>query len=205
MQLFRGLALSTLVFSSALALAQPALAQNTNNASKEDNGIGIGAELMAAFPSVSNLGTGLDAKTGYGFGLWVGGNKNGLIGFTGEFIYLKKKIENTAGTTSATRNALEIPAVFHVNLGPRTKNAVSGYAVIGPVFTINVNNKLTGGLTGSNFAGADIGIIGGGGIEFFRVGIELRGNWGMRNISSAGTTANSKDKAVELLGKFRFN
>ena len=56
-------------------------------------------------------------------GLWVGGNKNGLIGFTGEFIYLTRKLEDPFGSVLKT-TALEIPAVFHINVGSRSRNAV---------------------------------------------------------------------------------
>jgi hypothetical protein len=56
-----------------------------------------------------------------------------------------------------------------------------------------------------NFNGADIGIIGGAGIEVFRIGIEGRGNWGLRNINTSGDVSDTKTFTVELLGKFAFN
>jgi hypothetical protein len=199
MRLFRVQNLVTLLLLALFATVRPASAQ-TN----EEGGIGVGALAMAAFPKVSNLSTGLEAKTGYGFGLWVGGNRNGRVGFTGEFIYLIRKIEGS-GTTAAKRYALEIPAVFHINFGSKSRSGPGGYVVVGPVFTINVKDKLTGGLAGTNFAGADIGIIGGLGFEIAHIGIEGRGNWGRKNISDNGTTSTSKDSAFELLGKIRFN
>jgi Outer membrane protein beta-barrel domain len=182
----------SLLLLTLLATRQPALAQTNDG-----GGVGFGVEALAAFPQISNLQSGLDAKTGYGFGLWVGGNRNGRVGFTGEFIYLVKNLEGS-GTTAAKRYALEIPAVFHINFGP-------SYVVLGPAFTINVKDKLTGGLSGTNFAGADIGVMAGLGFEIARIGIEGRGNWGMKNISDDGATSTSKDFAFELLGKFRFN
>lgn len=200
MRLLRGIGLTSLLLAM-LAIAQPAFAQG--NAGNDDQGIGVGALAMATFPSVSNLEGGLDAKSGYGFGLWVGGNKNGTVGFTGEFIYLVKKYEGEFG--KATQKALHIPAVFHINIGSRTTNGARGYAIIGPSFTINVNDELTGGLAGDNFAGADIGIVGGAGFEVARLGIEGRGNWGLKNISDDGVTSDSKEFRFELVGKFRFN
>jgi hypothetical protein len=152
---------------------------------------------------VSNLESGLEAKTGYGFGLWVGGNKNGRVGFTGEFIYLVKKIEGP--DSSLKRQALHIPAVFHINLGARSTNGPRVYLVAGPAFTINVNDKLTGGFSSTNFAGADIGVLGGVGFEVARFGIEGRGNWGLRNIDNSGDVNELKTFTFELLGKFAFN
>jgi hypothetical protein len=190
-----------LSLATLLVTARPAAAQTSN----EDEGIGVGVLGLLGFPSLrgTNLNTSLDAKSTYGVGLWVGGNKNGRVGFTGEFIYLVKKIE--LGEGEAKQKALQIPAVFHINVGSSSRNNIGGYGILGPVFTINMNDDLSGGLTGDNFAGADIGIIAGVGVEITRVGIEARGNWGLRNISDAGVTSDTKTFTFEILGKFRFN
>jgi hypothetical protein len=171
--------------------------------SAEDSGISVGvlgmitrtdykADGVSDFFDISN-------KTGYGFGLWIGGNRNGRVGFTGEFIYLKR------GNDDFKVTALEIPAVFHVNFGSRSRNSVGGYIVLGPSFTINLKQEALGVDVSENFNGADVGLIGGVGVEFFRVGIEGRGNWGLRNINSSGDVTNTKTFTFELLGKFAFN
>jgi hypothetical protein len=204
MRVFRGLALTAAVLST-FALAAPVYAQS--NASHEDNGIGIGVEGMITRSSIhaDNVGDLFKSKTGSGFGLWVGGNKNGLIGFTGEFIYLTRNVE--ANGQELKSRALEIPAVFHINVGSRSRNGISGYGLVGPVFTINLKQTLDDVDVSDNFNGADIGIMGGAGIEIYRFGIEGRGNWGFRNISDEGdfTDSNAKQFTFELLGKFRFN
>ena len=207
MTLVRGVALSSVALLLSLAVAQPALAQQTNKASKEDNGIGIGVEGMLNFPNISNLDSKFSTKTGSGFGLWIGGNKNGLIGFTGEFIYKTMTIESTDGLSTVKRKSLEIPELLHINFGARTRNGVSGYVVLGSVTTINLNDSLSGGLTGQNFNGADYGLMGGLGIEAYRIGIEVRGNWGFKTITTTGggSFQDSKTHSVEVLGKFRFN
>lgn len=206
MRFVRGVALTLFAMVLSLVLAQPARAQQ--NQSDANSGIGVGGLFMLAFPSIEGLEEeGLEAKTAWGAGLWVGGNKGGTVGFTGEFIYRVNKIENSAGTVVADRKALQIPAVFHINFGKRTKNGAMGYALVGPVFTINVKENLSGGLAGENFAGADIGLLAGGGFEVARVGVELRGNWGFRTITpdNDGALEEKKDKGVELLFKVRFN
>ena len=204
MRFSRGLRLATLpavALVGMLATASPAHAQNVDN---EDEGIGVGALAMMAVPKIrGDVEATFDSKTGYGFGLWVGGNKNGRVGFTGEFIYLIKKYE--LGESVSKQYALEIPAVFHINFGSSSRNNVGGYGILGPVFTINVKDKLTGGLAGDNFAGADIGVLAGVGVEVTLIGIEARGNWGLRNISDDGVTSEAKTFTFELLGKFRFN
>ncbi len=204
MRFLRGLALTSLVIIMSLALARPVLAQQTNT-SNEDEGIGVGVEGMITNTSLRGQGASdlFKSRTGTGFGLWVGGNRNGLIGFTGEFIYLIKKVDQS-GQELKTR-ALEIPAVFHINFGSSSRNSVAGYALVGPVFTINLKQTLASLDVSGNFNGADIGVAAGAGVEFFRIGIEGRGNWGLRNISDTGATANLKSFTFELLGKFRFN
>lgn len=179
--------------------------QSQSSSGNRDEGIGIGVEALAGFPSFSNANANLTAKNSYAFGLWVGGNRNGRVGFVGEFLYLVKK--ETLGTAEAKHKALEIPAVFHVNIGSRNKNNALAYGVLGPVFTINVKDELTGGLAGNNFSSADVGIMYGAGVEFARLSIEGRINQGMKTVTNNGGGAfvDSKARAFELVGKFRFN
>ena len=203
MRPFHGFTFSSIALLS-LVLARPALAQGQGSV-QPSSGVGIGVEAMAGFPSFSNVDTSLDAKTSYGFGLWVGGNRNGAVGFVGEFIYLVK--EEKLGEASAKHYALEIPAVFHINVGSRNKNGLLGYGVLGPVFTINVKDKLTGGLTGNNFAAADVGLMVGAGVEVARLSVEGRVNLGFKTVTDngGGIFQDSKARSVEILGKIRFN
>ncbi len=210
MRRLHGLILGSFALILSVALAQPAFAQQQQqqqmqNGNGDSGGVGVGVEALAGFPSISNVDPSLNAKTSYGFGLWVGGNRNGRVGFVGEFIYLIRKEE--LGTETAKHQALEIPAVFHVNIGSRNKNGLLGYAVLGPVFTINVKNTLSGGLTGNNFSSADVGLIYGAGIEFARISVEGRMNQGFRSVTDNGGGAfqDSKERSFELLGKIRFN
>ncbi len=194
---------------SRAQLPQPApeLQQGTQQPQTEsrDEGIGVGVEALAGFPSFSNVSSSLEAKTSYALGLWVGGNRNGRVGFVGEFLYLVKK--ETLGVSEAKHKALEIPAVFHVNVGSRNKNNALVYGVLGPVFTINVKDELTGGLAGNNFSSADVGLMYGAGVEFARLSIEGRINQGLKTVTDNGGGAfvDSKVRTFELVGKFRFN
>jgi len=172
-------------------------------AADEDTGIGFGVLGMITRTSwrTDDVEEFFDFgnKTGWGAGLWVGGNRNGRVGFVGEFIYLVR------GDDEFKTKALQIPAVFHINVGSRSRNGVGGYLVVGPSFTINLKNEIFGVDFSDDFTGADIGVIGGAGIEFFRVGVEARGNWGLRNINTDGDLSETKTFTFELLGKFAFN
>jgi hypothetical protein len=172
-------------------------------AADEDSGIGVGVLGMITRTSLrGDEDEGffdLDNKTGWGVGLWVGGNRNGRVGFVGEFIYLVR------GDDEFKTKALQIPAVFHINFGSRSRNSVGGFIVVGPSFTINLKQESFGIDVSDDFNGADIGIIAGAGVEFFRITIEGRGNWGLRSISSEGDVVDAKTFTFEFLGKFAFN
>ena len=204
MRLLRGVGLTTLILLVSLVAVQPAFAQD--DTSNEDEGIGIGA--LAMLTRSSYKADGLDdyftSRNGTGFGLWVGGNKKGLLGFTGEFIYLIKRVEDPFGDILKTQ-ALEIPAVFHINVGSRSRNGVTAYGLVGPVFTLNLKQTRADIDISDDFSGADLGIMAGGGVEFFRIGVEARGNWGLRNINADGDTIDVKTFGFELVGKIRFN
>ena len=176
-------------------------------AADEDSGIGFGVLGMLSWPNIDVVDdvTDLNSKTGWGVGAWVGGNRNGRVGFVGEFIYAVRKVEEDGDEVEF--KVFDIPAVFHINVGSRSRNGIGGYIVVGPVFTFNLGQTFNGEDfdDDSKFKGADIGVIAGAGIEIFRIGIEARGNWGLREISDEGDFSKIKTSSFELLGKFAFN
>ena len=185
-------------------------------AANEDSGIGVGVLGMytyASFDPELDDPIDVDGRSGWGIGGWVGGNRNGRVGFVGEFIYVVRN--GRAKSTDPEEvfdedvkfKVFEIPAVFHINFGSRSRNSVGGYIVAGPVFSFNLGQEVGGESLDDDekFKGAEIGVIGGVGIEFFRVGIEGRGNWGLNSISDEGDFNKVKTFTFELLGKFAFN
>jgi hypothetical protein len=207
----RRASLAVLILLVSLAAAAPAFAQNTQSSSSTpgarsgDGGVGIGALGMITRGSVRSKGVDdlFDSKTGVGAGLWFGGNKDGLVGFTGELIYLERKLDQS-GVEFKTQ-AIEIPALLRLNIGARSQNGLTVYVVGGPVFTWNLKQTLDGFEVGDNYRSGDIGVMGGLGFEVFRLGIEGRGNWGQRSITIDGDFDESKTFTFELLAKLRFN
>ena len=179
-------------------------------AANEDSGISVGVLGMLTWPSIDIIDEDDDSiksRTGWGVGGWVGGNRNGRIGFVGEFIYGVRKVRDDDDDVDVDFEIFQIAAPFHINIGSRSRNSVSGYIVVGPSFTFNLGQKVDGEdfLSDEEFNGVDIGIIGGAGIEFYRVAIEGRGNWGLKEISNEGDFAEIKTTTFELLFKFAFN
>lgn len=169
--------------------------------SDDDSGVAFGVMGMLSRTNwrAEGFEDFFEDSDGYGVGLWVGGNRNGAVGFVGEFMYLRR------GDDEFTSNAIQIPALFHVNLGTRSANGAGVYLIAGPSFTINLKQELDGLDISDDFAGADIGVIGGLGVEFFRFGLEGRVNWGLRNVDNTGTFDDLKTRTYEFVGKFAFN
>jgi len=180
-------------------------ATSSESFGQSDSGIGFGvlAGIVRTSFHSEDFEDFFESNTGTMLGVWVGGNRNGRVGFTGEFIYLIRKSDTFEGELKFP--ALEIPAVIHVNFGSLNKNNAMGYAIVGPVFTINLKQKLDGIDVSDNFNGADIGIMAGGGFEILRFAVEVRGNWGLRNINTEGELVDLKTRSIEFLAKFRIN
>jgi hypothetical protein len=198
--------------------ARPAEMRVRQQTGTEDQGIGVG--VLAGINRSQLTGDIIEefneTKTNFMLGGWVGGNMNGRIGFTGEFIYVFRKNDVDFDGDGAIDDefsfpAFSIPAVFHINFGPEDRSKGLFYAIVGPVFTFNLTQKVKingegdGEDVSEGFNGSDIGILAGGGFEIFRVAFEVRHNWGLRTINTEGDVGDIKTRAWEILVKFRFN
>jgi putative flippase GtrA len=205
--LFRPAVVTSLVACvTAVSLADPALAQSSSQSRDDQIAVGLLAGLTRADLATNNGSTDpTSSGTGTMLGFWFGGNRGGLIGFTGEVNYLMRKSSTPAGEFSAP--AIQIPAVFHVNVGSGDRDRAMGYAVAGPAFHFNFSQKLNGTALPdqAKFKGVDVGLLVGGGFEIHRVGVEVRYNLGLRNISPAGSITETRTRGWEIAGKFRLH
>jgi hypothetical protein len=80
-----------------------------------------------------------------------------------------------------------------------------GYAIVGPVFTINLKQQLNGIDVSEDFNGADFGLMLGGGVEILRLAVEIRYVIGLRNIDRHGEINNIKSREFQVAVKFRFS
>jgi hypothetical protein len=193
---------STLVLS--LGAAAPALVQNRAG---HEGGIGVGANVGFTTNSVhgTDISGAFKSRTGALFGLWVGGNKGGLIGFTGEFNYIMGGFKDADGN-DIKQNIVEIPTVFHINIGSRRRNGVAGFILAGPVFDINLKSKIGDVDVTDNFNGFSEGVMAGAGIEAYRVGVQVRGNWGLVNVAkNFADMSDVKTRSIQIVGTVRFN
>jgi len=176
------------------------------------SGVGIGAKLGPLFTSYSAASCDgcFNTNTGFEGGIWFGGNRGGRIGVMGEILYAKKKQEASGpGLTGSTSlQYLEIPILTRINIGSRSRNGVSIYGLVGPVFDINLKASIGDLDVKNKYESLDLGILGGVGIEITRFLVEGRFNHGFRNVlksGNAGAFGDIKTNSFAVLFGFRFN
>jgi len=180
---------------------------------KPAEGFGIGVKIGPLFTSYSAASSSnfkFKTSTGFEGGLWFGGNRGGRVGVMGEILYAKKKQElvTTATTGSTSLQYLEIPILVRINIGSRSRNGVSVYGLVGPVFDINLKADVNGVDVKSAYESLDFGILGGAGVEITRFLVEGRYNHGLRNVlksTNAASFLEIKTSSFALLFGVRFN
>jgi hypothetical protein len=173
-------------------------------------GFGVGAKIGPLFTSYSAASCDgcFNTNTGWEGGIWFGGNRGGRVGVMGEVLYAKKKQEGSGLTGSTSLQYLEIPILMRINIGSRSRNGVSIYGLVGPVFDINLKASLNNLDVKSKYESLDLGILGGVGIEITRFIVEGRFNKGLRNVlksDNAASFGDIKTRSFALLFGLRFN
>lgn len=197
------------VVLSLLVLPSPSWAQQTQGVSSDDDrgGIGIGIKggpLFATFES--SLATNpFEKRTGLIGGLFIGGNRPGLVGVMVEILYAKKSA--TVDGDPLDLYYLEVPVLLRVNFGSSNINrGVSGYVIAGPAVNLNLKARQADFDVKDNVEAADLEIHFGGGVEISRFIIEGRYMKGIRNIGkNLDISEEIKTKAFALLFGVRFN
>ena len=174
------------------------------------SGVGFGFKVGPLFTgySAASCDGCFNTSTGLEGGIWFGGNRGGRVGVMGEVLYAKKKQEGSGLTGSTSLQYLEIPILARINIGSRSRNGISIYGLVGPVFDINLKASIGDRDVKSNYESLDLGLLGGIGIEITRFLIEGRFNQGLRNVlksNNAGTFGDIKTHSFAVLFGFRFN
>ena len=212
MNRFRRFALSLVVLVATLA-ATPAFAQQYGQSGNpgSDGGVGFGVEfgLTRATIHAENADEFIKGRNGLMGGIWFGGNRNGAVGFMGEITYVVKGAKDEFFDEDLKLHYIEIPALLRVNIGQRSRNGVIVYPLFGPVVDILLKGSLNGFDVKDQFNGVDFGVIGGVGFEAARIGVEVRGNWGLRTLEKEGNgfgdLTDSKNFTLQVLAKLRIN
>ena len=174
------------------------------------SGAGVGLKVGPLFTSYSAASCDgcFNTNTGFEGGIWFGGNRGGRVGVMGEVLYAKKKQEGSGLTGSTSLQYLEIPILARINIGSRSRNGISIYGLVGPVFDINLKASIGDRDVKSNYESLDFGLLGGVGIEITRFLVEGRFNQGLRNVlksDNAAAFGDIKTRSFAVLFGFRFN
>ena len=212
------------VVVTSLAVSTPALAQSNGAPAprQQDNDRGMSIGPLGGLTLTSARGEDTEhiaSGMGWMVGVWFGRNLNGRVGFMGELSYVQKKIQADVEPEDnyLTTNYLEIPALVRINIASEMREGLSVYGLVGPVFDIRLSSKLVDlGFEApeeeleNDFSGVDIGIMAGAGIEWNRIGFEVRGSWGLKRLATdeaidAETFPPAKHTSIQIIGKYRFN
>lgn len=182
-------------------LATPASAQNA-----EGVGIGIKGGLLFSTLDFGENDDFLTNRTGLIGGLFIGGNRGGLLGVEADILYARKGAGLSGAEADLDVHMLEIPILLRVNAGSRSLGGVSLYGLAGPAMDFRLKAEF-GGVDIIDFTeGYDVNLVLGGGIEITRFLAEVRYNHGLRNISRNFSASDEiKTRSWALLIGVRFN
>ncbi len=192
-----GLLVTVLTLGASSAFAQ-------NN----DRGIGVGIKGGLLF---SNLDFGADDdflknKTGFTGGLFIGGNRGGLLGVEADILYSTKGAKVEGSGSDFDIRMLEIPVLLRLNVGSGSLSGARLYGLAGPSMGFRLKSEF-GGIDIVDFTeGYDVNVVLGAGVELTRFLIEARYNRGLKNISkNFSESADIKTRSYAVLLGIRFN
>lgn len=181
-------------------LASPVHAQNAD-------GIGVGLKGGLLFSSL-DFGRNddfLENRTGLIGGLFIGGNRGGLLGVEADIFYARKG-SRVPTNRDLDIHMLEIPVLLRVNAGSRSLSGVALYGLAGPAMDFRLKSEFNGIDIIDFTEGYDVNLVFGAGVEITRFLAEVRYNHGLRNISKNFSGSNEiKTRAWAVLVGLRFN
>jgi hypothetical protein len=182
---------AALLFAASTAFAQGQITTTTNVSTSDDDhgGIGVGIKAGPLFSSLNSdvVNSPLDTRTGWIGGIFLGGNRHGVVGAGVDIHYARKKVGTPSG--DETLDYLNVPVYLRLNGGSSSLGGVNVFGIVGPDFNFRLKGKLNfnDGLD-DQMESADVGLAVGAGIEITRFIVEGRYTKGFRNIKKDLTT-----------------
>jgi hypothetical protein len=178
----------------------------------EAQGIGVGIKAGPVFNKLILTGDDddeedLTSRTGWMAGLFIGGNRPGLVGVGVEINYIKRTSRDPDTEEDFGLQSIDIPVYLRINGGSRTLDGVSFYGIVGPAFDINLKADVDGFDIKDQVEDFDINLVIGGGVEITRFIIEGRYMRGLRNLQKdlGDSTSSAKSSSFAVLFGVRFN
>ncbi len=196
------------VLALVLAPVAASAQQSAPQASSNHGGIGIGVKAGPLFSSLdeANVTNGFSNRTGVIGGLFLGGNRPGLIGVGVNLLYAKKGAKDPNSSDFVNLDYIEVPVYLRINAGSSSTGGVSVYGVVGPNFDFLLKaNSKDGTDLKSLFNRADYGVQFGAGVEITRFIVEGRYTKGIGNIAKNKNDPTLKTKTFAIMFGVRFN
>jgi hypothetical protein len=200
--------IAVLLFAASTASAQGQITTTTSVSTSDDHGgIGVGIKGGPLFSSLNSdvVSSPLDTRTGWIGGVFLGGNRHGVVGAGVDILYARKKVGTPSG--DATLDYLNIPVYLRINGGSSSLGGVNVFGIVGPDFNFRLKGKLNfnDGLD-NQMESADVGLAVGAGIEITRFIVEGRYTKGFRNIKKDLTTGDKiTTTSFSVMFGVRFN
>ena len=207
MHMGRRLLLPLMVVTVVMLAGSPASAQ-TN---ERHEGIGIGVKAGPVFNKFIFSGDeaeeDLTNRTGWMAGLFIGGNRPGLVGVGVEINYIKRTSRDPETEADFALESLDIPVYLRINGGSKSLSGVSFYGLVGPAFDINLKADNDGFDIKENLQDFDFNLVVCGGVEITRFIIEGRYMRGLRNLDKtlSDSSSSAKSSSFAVLFGIRFN
>lgn len=144
---------------------------------------GIGIKVGPTFADFSSDALDFDTRTGIHAGLFIGGNRDGVVGVQTELNWIRKRVEQPLQAREIRIDYLQIPLLLRLNIGGGSANAFRLFGVGGAGVNIKIGDEIEGVTIDDGFEGADVPLLFGGGIEAARIIVEARYEKGFRRIN----------------------
>lgn len=164
----------------AAGLAALVLVATVSTASAQ---VGVGVKGGVVFPSFSSDDLDFKNKTGYEAGLFLGGNRTGVVGAQVEFNWLQKKTD-VAGVGDLKIDYFQIPVLLRLNAGTSSSNNFDFYVIVGPALSFKIGDEVEGIQLDDAFETVEFGLVAGAGIEISRFILEGRYEKGFNAINN---------------------
>jgi hypothetical protein len=192
----RAVSVTILAVIIGLGSAAPASAQG---------GVGVGFKIGPTFADFSSDALDIDNRTGWHAGLFIGGNRDGVLGWQTEINWLRRRGLTVLGDEFHL-DYVQVPIFLRLNIGTESKNGFAVYGFAGPAFEVKIADEINGVTIDDSFEGTDIGLVFGAGTEITRLILEGRYEWGFRRINKTFSSATEiKTRSFTVLVGVRFN
>ena len=166
---------------------------------------GVGIKFGPTFVDFSSDALDFDTRTGWHAGLFIGGNRDGVLGVQTEINWIRKQVEQPLEARDIRIDYLQIPLLLRVNIGGGSANAFRVFGVGGAGVNFKIGDEVEGVTFDDRFEGADVPLLFGGGIEAARIIVEGRYEKGFRRINKLfGDFTEVKSQSFTILFGVRF-